>query len=147
MILKQRPMASVGIGQQHRSRQVFAQHIGISDRNHVVEDPVHHETRLPDLAELPEPFPTDAFPRAKRRRLTRLTRSEEELHQYLQSLEVWILENLLELRLLQVHDVLAAFGGRADQEHLPDEGRTVERDLLCHHTAKGKTQQIHLRET
>src|SRR5688572_29047585 len=135
-------MASVGIGHQHRSRQVFAQHIGISDRNHVVEDAVHHETRLPDAAELPETFAIDAFPRAKRRqlslgnlgtgnglpfprtrreprhesltrRLTRLTRGEEELHQYLQSLEIWILENPLELRLLQVHDVLAAFGGGA----------------------------------
>src|SRR5262245_26222063 len=132
--LKERAMPGVGVRQQYRVRQMFSQHIRVSDRNHGVADPVHHEAWLSDPAELGEAFAIHPLPRTKRDdlglrdlragdrltilaargesrheglagRLARLARGEEEFHQHLVAVETGIFEDLPELRLLQVHDV------------------------------------------
>lgn len=58
-------MPSVGVRQQNRIRQVLAQHVGISNRDHVAEDPVHNQAWLSDLADLREALPAELFPRAE----------------------------------------------------------------------------------
>src|SRR5271154_108854 len=63
-------MPGVGVGQQHGVRQVLAQHVRIPDRNHIVEDPVHDETRLSYFAELAEALAVEMLPGTKRRDLS-----------------------------------------------------------------------------
>ena len=63
-------MPGVRIGQEHGSRQMLRQRVGILDRDHLIEDAVHDETRLRDSAELREALPAiAALPRTKRREL------------------------------------------------------------------------------
>ena len=49
-------MPSVGVGQQHGIGEMLAQHVGIADRNHIVEDAIDDQTGLHDFAELGEAF-------------------------------------------------------------------------------------------
>jgi hypothetical protein len=49
-------MAGIGIGYQHGVGQVLAQHVGISDWNHVVENPVRHKARLSYFMKLRKPL-------------------------------------------------------------------------------------------
>src|SRR5579862_7021437 len=65
MKLKKRTMTRVGIGQQHGVRQVLAQHVGVSDRNHIVEDTVHDEAWLTYFGELCKSFAAKMFPGAE----------------------------------------------------------------------------------
>src|SRR5580658_7480125 len=62
-------MTSVGVSQEHGVRQMLAQHVGIADWNHVVEDTVYDQTRLSNLAELAEALAADLFPDPKGRDL------------------------------------------------------------------------------
>src|ERR1700730_7023177 len=63
-------MPSVGVGQQHGVWEMLAQHVGIADWNHIVEDAVDDQARLRDLAELGETFATVLFPSSKGRDLS-----------------------------------------------------------------------------
>src|ERR1700692_4948299 len=58
-------MPSVWVGQQHGVWEMLAQHVGIADWNHIVEDAVDDQARLRDLAELGETLATVLFPRSK----------------------------------------------------------------------------------
>ena len=58
-------MPGVGVGQQHGVGEMFAQHLGIADWNHIVEDAVDDQARLRDLAELGETLATVLFPSTK----------------------------------------------------------------------------------
>src|SRR5271163_3110352 len=58
-------MPSVGVGQQHGVWEMFAQHVGIANRNHIIEDAVDDQARLRDLAELGETLATVLFPSSK----------------------------------------------------------------------------------
>src|SRR5438067_11139432 len=44
--LEQEAMSGVGIGQEHRIWKVLREPIGVGDRNHLVMDTVHDESRL-----------------------------------------------------------------------------------------------------
>src|SRR5882724_2684157 len=121
-------MPGVGVGQQHGVWEMLAQHIGIADWNHIVEDAVNDQARLRDFGELGEALATVLFPGAKGRdlsdcdilagqrltilfslgeascegfscRLTRLAWSEKEFHQFLQPRHIRIFRNLPEFRL------------------------------------------------
>src|SRR6202161_3284985 len=63
-------MPSVGVGQQHGVWEMLAQHVGIADWNHIVEDAVDDQARLRDLAELGEALASVLFPGAKGRDLS-----------------------------------------------------------------------------
>src|SRR3984885_7835883 len=63
-------MPSVGVGQQHGVWEMLAQHVGIADWNHIVEDAVDNQARLRDLAEPGETLATVLFPGAKGRDLS-----------------------------------------------------------------------------
>src|ERR1700722_8132584 len=63
-------MPSVGVGQQHGGWEMLAQHVGIADWNHIVEDAVDDQARLCDLAELGETLATILFPSTKGRDLS-----------------------------------------------------------------------------
>src|ERR1700719_1999362 len=63
-------MPSVGGSQQHGVWGMLAQHVGIADWNHIVEDAVDDQARLRDLAELGEALATVLFPGAKGRDLS-----------------------------------------------------------------------------
>ena len=58
-------MPSVGVGQQHCVREMLAQHVGIADWNHIVEDAIDDQARLRDLAEPGETLSTVLFPSTK----------------------------------------------------------------------------------
>ena len=51
-------MPGVGVGQQHGVGEMLAQHVGIADWNHIVEDAVNDQARLRDFAELGEALAT-----------------------------------------------------------------------------------------
>src|SRR5271168_4021184 len=74
-------------------------------------------------------------------RLTRFGWREEEFHQLLQSGEIWIVSDLLQLWLFHVHDVLSAFRGGGDENYFSDERWAVQRNLLRDHPAEGVTHQ------
>ena len=63
-------MPGVGVGQQHGIGEMFAQHVGIADWNHIVEDAVNDQARLRNFAELGEALATVLFPSAKGRDLS-----------------------------------------------------------------------------
>ena len=63
-------MPSVGVGQQHGVWEMLAQHVGIANWNHIVEDAVNDQARLRDFAELGEALATVLFPGAKGRDLS-----------------------------------------------------------------------------
>src|ERR1700692_4788048 len=63
-------MPSVGVGQQHGVWEMLAQHVGITDWNHIVEDAVDDQARLRDLAERGETLATVLFPSSKGRDLS-----------------------------------------------------------------------------
>src|SRR5258706_9764355 len=63
-------MPGVGVGQQHGVWEMLAQHIGIADWNHIVEDAVNDQARLHDFAELGETLATVLFPSSKGRDLS-----------------------------------------------------------------------------
>jgi hypothetical protein len=65
-------MPSVGVGQQHGVWEMLAQHVGIADWNHIVEDAVDDQARLRDLAEPVETLATPLFPSSKGRDLSNL---------------------------------------------------------------------------
>src|ERR1700722_3282962 len=58
-------MPSVGVGQQHGVWEMLAQHVGIADWNHIVEDAVDDQARLRDLAEPGKTLATILFPSTK----------------------------------------------------------------------------------
>lgn len=62
-------MPGVRVRQQHGVRQVLAQHIGISNRDHIVKNPVHDKARLSYFGELAEAIAIGLFPGAKGRHL------------------------------------------------------------------------------
>jgi len=67
MILKQRTVTGVRIGQEHGARQMLRERVRILDRDHLIEDAVHDQARLRDSAELREALPAvAALPRAER---------------------------------------------------------------------------------
>ena len=63
-------MPGVGVGQQHGVWEMLAQHVGIPDWNHIVEDTVDDQARLRYLAELGETLATVLFPSSKCRDLS-----------------------------------------------------------------------------
>jgi hypothetical protein len=65
MKLEQGTMPGVGVGEQHRVRQMLAQHIGILDGDHDVENAAYHEAWLSNFAELGESLAGEGFPGAK----------------------------------------------------------------------------------
>src|ERR1700693_3108940 len=126
MKLKRRTVTRIRIGQQHSVRQVLAEHVRISDRDHIVEDPIHDEAWLTYLGELGKAVPGVMFPGPKSCdlslcnvwarygltilftfceprykslacRLTRFAWREEEFHQLLQSWEIRIVSDPLQL--------------------------------------------------
>jgi hypothetical protein len=52
----------VGVGQEHGVRKIFAQHVGIADWNHIVEDTIDDEAWLSDFAELGKALAAEMFP-------------------------------------------------------------------------------------
>jgi hypothetical protein len=60
----------VGVRQQHGVGKMLAQHVGITNWNHIVEDTVNDQARLRDFAELGETLATVLFPGAKGRDLS-----------------------------------------------------------------------------
>src|SRR5271170_8387682 len=164
-------MPSVGVGQQHGVGEMLAQHIGIADWNHIVEDAVDDQARLRNFAELGEALATVLFPGAKGRdlsdcdilagerlaillsqgepscegfscRLTRLAWSEKESHQFLQSWHIRIFRNLPEFRFVHVHDVLASLRSGGDEQHFVYKRGTFQRYLLRHHSTEGVSEEI-----
>src|SRR5277367_5272139 len=164
-------MPSVGVGQQHGVWEMLAQHVGIADWNHIVEDAVDDQARLCDLAELGEALATVLFPGAKSRdlsdcdilagqrlailfslgepscegfscRLTGLAWSEKEFHQFLQSRHIRIFRNLPEFRFVHVHNVLASLRSSSDQQYFVDKRRAFQRYLLRHHSTEGVSEDI-----
>src|ERR1700678_2252669 len=159
-------MPSVGVRQQHGVWEVLAQHVGIADWNHIVEDAVDDQARLRDLGELGETLATVLFPSAKGCTLsecavvagqslsvlpsqcepsckgfscclTRLAWSEKELHQFLQPRYIRIFRNLPEFRFVHVHNVLASLRSSGDEQQFADKRGTFQRYLLRHHSAEG----------
>jgi hypothetical protein len=63
-------MPGVGVGQQHGVGDMLAQHVGIADWDHIVENAVNDQARLRDFAELGEALATVLFPGAKGRDLS-----------------------------------------------------------------------------
>src|ERR1700682_6591279 len=63
-------MPGVGVGQQRVVWNMLAQHVGIADWNHIVEDAVDDQARLRDLAEPGETLATVLFPSSKGRDLS-----------------------------------------------------------------------------
>src|ERR1700680_3542114 len=63
-------MPGVGVGQQYGVGEMLAQHVGIADWNHIVEDAVNDQARLRDLAELGETLATVLFPSSDGRDLS-----------------------------------------------------------------------------
>jgi hypothetical protein len=66
-------MTGVRIGQQHGVRQMLAQHVGISNGNHIVEDPIHDQAWLIYPLELAEALAAKMLPSPKSRDLGTLT--------------------------------------------------------------------------
>src|SRR5436309_14496213 len=67
MMLKQRTVTGVRIGQEHGARQMLRDRVSILDRDHLIEDAVHDQARLRDSAELREALPVvAALPRTER---------------------------------------------------------------------------------
>src|SRR5918995_4317412 len=136
MELEEGAVPCIGINQQDRVRQVLGQQVRVSYGYHRIAHAVDHETRLRDPPEVGETLPVHLLPCPKRgylrlghggarlwlpilgarsepRRerlpcgLARLAAREEELDENPVAGEAGIAEDLAELRLLQVHDVLA----------------------------------------
>ena len=70
MKLKQRAVAGIGVGYQHGIGQMLAQHVGISDRNHVVENSVRHKAWLSYFAKFGKTLAAESLPGAKGRNLS-----------------------------------------------------------------------------
>ena len=70
MKLKQRSVSGVGVGQQDGVREMLAQHIGIADRNHIVEDAIDDQARLHDFAEVGKALASVCLPGTKDRDLS-----------------------------------------------------------------------------
>ena len=167
-------MPGVGVGQQHGVGEMFAQHLGIADWNHIVKDAVNDQARLRDFAELGETLATVLFPGAKGRdlsdcdilagqrlaiflsqgepscegfscRLTRLAWSEKEFHQFLQPRHTRIFRNLPEFRFVHVHNVLASLRSSGDEQHLANKRGAFQRYLLRHHSAEGVSEDTRAR--
>src|SRR5438034_973115 len=81
--------------------------------------------------------------RRQDRCLTRLTRRKEELHEPLESLRVRIIQDSLQLRLLEVHDVFTALWRGAHEQHLSHERWPLECDHLCEYAAEGESKHVH----
>src|SRR6267154_5043049 len=164
-------MPGVGVGQQHGVGEMLAQHVGIADWNHIVEDAVNHQARLRDFAELGEALATVLFPGAKGRdlsdcdilagqrlaillslgepscegfscRLTRLAWSEKEFHQFLQPRHIRIFRNHPEFRFVHVHNVLASLRSSGDEQYSVDKRGTFQRYLLRHHSTEGVPEDV-----
>src|SRR5579859_1484731 len=163
-------MPGVGVGQQDGIGEMFAQHVGIADWNHIVEDAVDDQARLRDLAEPGETLATVLFPSSKGRdlsncyilagqrfallslcepsreglsgHLTRFAWREEELYEFLQPRHVRIFRNLSEFRFLHMHNVLSSLRSGGDKQHFVDERGTFQRHLLRHHSTEGVAEDI-----
>ena len=70
MKLKQRSVSGIGVGQQDGVGEMFAQHVRIADRNHIVEDAIDDQTGLHDFAELGKALARVCFPGTKGRDLS-----------------------------------------------------------------------------
>jgi hypothetical protein len=68
--LKQRSVSGIGVGQQDGVGEMFAQHVGIADRNHIVEDAIDDQTWLHDFAELGKTLASVCLPATKGRDLS-----------------------------------------------------------------------------
>src|SRR3984957_7771075 len=150
---------------------MLAQHVGIADWNHIVEDAVDNQARLLDLAEPGETLATVLFPSTKGRdlsdcdilagqrlaillslcepsreglsfRLTRLVWREKEFRGFVQPRHFPIFGNLPEFRFLHVHNVLASLWSGGDNQHFVDERGTFQRHLLRHHSTEGVAEDI-----
>src|SRR5271156_1610978 len=164
-------MPSVGVGQQHGIWEMLAQHVGIADWNHIVEDAIDDQAWLRDLAELGETLASVLFPSSEGRdlsdcdiwavqriaillslcepsckglscRLTRFAWRKKEFHQFLQPRHMRIFRNLPELRFIHVHNVLASLRSGGDKQHFVDERGTFQRHLLRHHSTEGVAEDI-----
>ncbi len=63
-------MPGIGVGQQHGVGEMFAQHVGIANRNHIVEDAIDDQARLHDFAELGKALTSVCLPGTKGRDLS-----------------------------------------------------------------------------
>src|SRR5271167_4371909 len=150
---------------------MLAQHVGVADRNHIVEDSVYDQAGLVYLAELGEAFSAECFPGAKGRNLchcyvrackrfavffslsqpaceglacclTRPAWCEEELYQFLQPRHVRIFRNFSEFRFIHMHNVLSSLWSGADKQHFVNNRGTFQRDLLGDHSTEGVAEDI-----
>src|SRR5208283_3858160 len=164
-------MPGIGIGQQHGVWEMLAQHVGIADRNHIVEDAIYDQTWLHDFAELGKALASVCFPGTKgldlsdrdvcagqgfvvllslgepsyeglSSRLTRFAWREEELYQFFHSRHVRIFRNLSEFRFLHMHNVLSSLWSGADKQHLVNKRGTFQRDLLRDHSTEGVAEDL-----
>src|SRR5262249_50797203 len=69
MELKQRTVSRIRIREQDRVREVFAERVGVRDRDHLVMNTVHDERWLTDRAQICEALARDPCPVAKSRNL------------------------------------------------------------------------------
>ena len=63
-------MPSVGVGQQHGVWEMLAQHVGIADGNHIVEDAVGDQAWLAYFGEISKALAAEMFPSSKGRDLS-----------------------------------------------------------------------------
>jgi len=83
-----------------------------------------------------------AFDEGGTGRLARLRRRKEDFLQHRVALKLGIAEILREARFIEVHDVFAAAGRGADEDHSSKDGRPVQRDLLRDHAAERITKNV-----
>ena len=148
-----------------------AQPIGVRDRDHLVVDAIDDEHRMSDRVQIGEALPRELLPFPKGRdlglshgwagnrlaipltlhqsfdesragSLTRLCRREEQLLQHRIALKFRIGEMPGEIGFFEVHDVLAAPRRRTHENHPAENRRSIERHLLRHHTAQGKSKDV-----
>jgi hypothetical protein len=169
--LKEGPVPGIGVGEKNRVWQMGAQPIGIRDRDHLVMDAIDDEHRLSDRVQFGETLPCNFFPFPKGRHLglsygwagnglailltlhqpcdesragglTRLCRREKQLLQYRIAFKFRIGEMPGKVGLLEVHDVLATPRRRAHENHPAENRRPIDRHLLRHHAAQGKSKDV-----
>ncbi len=164
-------MPCVGVRKQDGIGQVLAQSVRVGYGNHLVVDTIHDEHRMADGLELCESVALECLPLPERRnlrvrdirardgvailfalqeplderlgrRLARGRRPEEDLLQDVVPLVRRVLNVFREVRLFDVHDVLAAARGGPHQDHSPKNRRPILHHLKRDHPAEGVPEDV-----
>src|SRR5580704_13024174 len=151
MELEERSVPRIRVRQQHRVWKILAQPVRVAHRNHFIVLTVNHEDRLLDAAQIRESLPVWLLPITVRCHLrlrdfragwlvaiilaprepfdelaagglTRIRLIEEYFLKHLIAVQRRVVEPLREVRLVEMHDVLAAARCRPDENHLPEDG-------------------------